>query len=177
MSPSVEFLGHLVDAQGLRPLPEKIRAVQEAPTLTNVTELKAYLGLISYYGKFLPNLSTHPTSLWEWTAVQEDVFRKLLMSAKLLTHYNPRLPIILVCDASAYGIGAVLAHRMPDDSERPIAFSSRTLNPAECNYSQIEKRRAILYKKFYTYLFGQRFTIITDHKLLLSLITSRYSVY
>ena len=62
---SVEFLGHLVDGQGLRPLPEKTRAVQEAPTLTNVTELKAYLGLISYYGKFLPNLSTHLASLYK----------------------------------------------------------------------------------------------------------------
>ena len=121
MTSSVEFLGHLVDAQGLRPLPEKIRAVQEAPTPTNVTELKAYLGLI-YYGKFLPNLSTHFASLyqlmnkdvlWEWTLAQEDAFRdskNLLMSAELLTHYNLRLPIILVCDASAYGFGAVLAH-------------------------------------------------------------------
>lgn len=183
---AVEFLGHLVDAQGLRPLPEKIRAVQEAPTPANVTELKAYLGLISYYGKFLPNLSTHLNPLyqllnkdepWRWSQVQEASFRKskkLLMSAKLLTHYNPQLPIILACDASAYGIGVVLAHRMPDGTERPIAYASRTLNPSERNYSQIEKEGLSCVfgvKKFYSYLLGRKFTIITDHKPLLSLLS------
>ena len=65
MVSTVEFLGHLVDAQGLRPLPEKVCAVQDAPIPSNVTELKAYLGLISYYGKFLPNLSTHLAPLYQ----------------------------------------------------------------------------------------------------------------
>ena len=152
MVPAVEFLGHLVDAQGLRPLPEKIRAVRDTPTPTNITELKAYLGLILYYGKFLPNLSTHLTPLyhgllnkdvpWQWSSAQEAAFqnsKKLLMSAKLLTHYDPQLPVVLACDASAYGIGAVLAHQMPDGTERPIAYASRTLNPSERNYSRIEK--------------------------------------
>ena len=186
MVPAVEFLGHLVDAQGLRSLPEKIRAVRDAPTPTNITELKAYLGLISYYGKFLPNLSTHLTPLygllskdvpWQWSSAQEAAFqnsKKLLMSAKLLTHYDPQLPVILACDASAYGIGAVLPHQMPDGTERPIAYASRTLNPSERNYSQIEKEGLSCIfgvKKFYPYLFGRRFTIITDHKPLLSLLS------
>ena len=56
--PSVSYLGHMIDAQGLHPLPEKIQAVLEAPIPTNVTELKSYLGLLTYYGKFLPNLGT-----------------------------------------------------------------------------------------------------------------------
>ena len=186
MVSTVEFLGHLVDAQSLRPLPEKVRAVQDAPIPSNVTELKAYLGLISYYGKFLPNLSTHLAPLyqllnkdvsWQWSKAQEESFqksKKLLLSAKVLTHYNPQLPIVLACDASAYGIGAVLAHRMSDGTDRPIAYASRTLNSSECNYSQIEKEGlACIFgvKKFYSYLFGRRFTIITDHKPLLSLLS------
>ena len=185
MAPFVEFLGHLV---GIRPLPEKIRAIQQAPTPTNLTELKSYLGLISYYGKFLPNLSTHLAPLykllnkkvsWNWTSEQETAFQKskeMLTSEQLLTHYNPQLPLVLACDASAYGVGAVLAHLMPDGTEKPIAYASRTLNAAERNYSQIEKEGLSCVfgvKKFYAYLFGRKFTLITDHRPLLSLLSGQ----
>lgn len=140
MAPSVEFLGHLLDAQGLRPLPERIRAVQEAPRPTNVSELKAYLGLISFYGKFLSNLSTHLASLyqllikdvpWKWTHMQEDAFqkfKKMLLSAKLLTHYNSQLPNVLACDATAYGIVTNEMFRWPSKT-----LSSRSsLNEVSC---------------------------------------------
>lgn len=80
MVSSVEFLGHLIDGNGIRPLPEKVRAIHQAPTPTSVTQLKSYLGLISYYGKFLPNLSTCQAPLykllrkdasWIWSAAQD----------------------------------------------------------------------------------------------------------
>ena len=61
------------------------------------------------------------------------------MFLKLLVHFDPKLKLLLACDASAYGVVAVLAHRIPDGSERPIAYTSRTLLKAECNYSQLEK--------------------------------------
>ena len=72
---------------------------------------------------------------------QETAFQKseMLTSEKLFIHYNPQLPLVLACDASAYGVGAVLAHLMPDGTEKPIPYASRTLNAAERNYSQIEK--------------------------------------
>ena len=60
MAPSVSYLGHIIDSTGLHPLPDKVQAIEKAPTLTNVTELKSYLGLQTYYGKFLPHLATRP---------------------------------------------------------------------------------------------------------------------
>ena len=66
--------------------------------------------------------------------------KKLLSSESFLVHFDPTLPLPLACDASAYGMGAVLAHRFPDGSERPIGYASCTLNEAERNYSQLEKK-------------------------------------
>ncbi len=84
MSDSVTFLGHKIDAQGLHPLESKVQAVQDAPTPRHVTELKAYLGLLSYYGRFLPNRATVLTPLynllqakvqWKWSTQEEEAFK------------------------------------------------------------------------------------------------------
>ena len=107
-------------------MPKKVEAIKEAPSPTNVTELKAFLGLLMYYEKFLPNLSSVLAPLskllrndcpWQWTAEEEEAFqasKPLLISSKLLVHFDPDLKLLLACDASAYGVGAVLAHLMPD---------------------------------------------------------------
>ena len=104
-------------------MPKKVEATKEAPSPTNVTELKA---LLTYYEKFLPNLSSVLAPLsnllrndcpWQWTAEEEEAFqasKQLLISSKLLVHFDPDLKLLLTCDASAYGVGAVLAHLMPD---------------------------------------------------------------
>ena len=151
MLPEVEYLGHCISADGLKPLESKVRAIVEAPTPKNTTELKAFLGLRNYYRKFLPQLSSTLAPLnkllrsnesWSWTSQQEMVFRKvkeMLRSRCLLVHFDKDKELILSCDASHYGVGAVLAHRMDDESERPIAFASRTLAPAEKRYSQLDK--------------------------------------
>ena len=89
-------------------------------------EMKSYLGLLTYYAKFLPNLSTELAPLYrllrrqeagKWSAEQQKAFEKskeLMMSSQLFVHFDPKLEISLACDASAYSIGAVLSHKMPD---------------------------------------------------------------
>ena len=155
-------------------------AIQHAPTPTDATQLKSYLGLLSYYGRFLSNLSSRLAPLykllgkgvpWEWSSTQNQAFRnskEWLTSSKLLVHFNPRLPLLLACDASAYRIGAVLAHRMPDGAEQPIGYVSRTHSQQQRQYSQLEKEGlscVLGIKRFSSYLFG--------HKPLLSLLNGQ----
>ena len=183
---SVSYLGHRIDAKGLHPLPDKIQAIMDAPDPQNVQELKSYLGLLSYYGKFLPNLSSVLAPLywllrkdyrWRWSAVETAAFKsskELLTSSKLLVHYDPNLDLVLACDASAYGVGAMLAHRFPDTTKRPIGYVSCSLSPSEQNYSQLEKEGLSCVfgvKKFHSYLFGRSFELVTDHKPLLALLS------
>lgn len=182
MKPSITYLGHKIDQIGLHPLTEKVEAIHKAPTPKSVQELKSYLGLLTYYSKFLPSMSSTLYPLyrllqkdqqWSWKEEHQKAFecsKSLLSSSSLLINFDPALPLILSCDTSTYGIGAVLAHRLPDGSEKPIGYASRTLNKAECNYSQIEKEGLSCIfgiKKFNAYLFGHPFELITDHKPLL----------
>ena len=140
-------------------LDTKVAAIQKAPSPRDVQELRSFLGLVHYYGKFLPNLSQPLNNLlkWKWSEECKKSFteiKKLLTSAPVLAHYNPELPIRLAGDASAYGIGAVISHQFPDGSERPVAYASRTLTS---NYFQLEKEAlALLYgvQKFHQNLYG-----------------------
>ena len=111
-----------------------------------------------------------------WGTAQSKAFtisKKLLLSSNCLTHFDSSLELTLACDASNYGLGAVLSQKMPDGSDRPIVYASRTLNTAECNYSQLEKEGlACIFgvKKFHDYIFGRHFELVTDYKPLLGLI-------
>ena len=85
----------------------------------------------------------------------------------VLTHYNPDLPITLAGDAPAYGVETVIVHVLPDGTERPLVFASRTLSSTERNYAQLGKEALSLIfavKKFHKFLYGQKFLLVTDHK-------------
>lgn len=185
MANSVQYLGHIIYREGLHPISDKIEAVQKAPAPKNVSELKSYLGLLSYYGKFLPQLATRLAPLyallstavpWKWTKKEEASFQQskdLLLSSQVLVHFNPTQELVLSCDASPYGGGTVLSHRFSDGSDKQIGFASRTLTKAEQKYSQLEKEGlACIFcvKRFHAYLYGRKFTLITDHKPLLGLL-------
>ena len=189
--PQVEYLGHQISEKGLQPTTQKLRAIVEAPAPNNVSQLKSFLGMINYYSKFLPNLSTQlaplysllqKKTIWSWGKAQQQAFEKAkqqLVSSQVLAHYDSTKDLLLACDASPYGVGAVLSHRMEDGSERPIAFASRSLSPAEKNYAQLDKEGlAIVFgvKKFHHYLLGRHFTIQSDHKPLQHLFGKLRSV-
>ena len=188
---SVEYLGHKIDAEGLHTTNSKLEAIVHAPEPRNIQELRSFLGLLNYYGKFIPNLATiiHPLNnllqhncKWQWTSECSEAFqeaKKALTTSQVLVHYDPTLPLSLAGDASAYGIGAVISHTLPDGSERPIAFASRTLSSSERNYAQLEKEAlSLIYgvKKFHQYLYGRKFTLYTDHKPLTAIFGAKKGI-
>ena len=180
----LSYLGHVVSRSGIKTMLNKVQAICDAPIPQNVSELRSFLGLVNYYQRFVPNMSSlvYPLNQllgkgvpFQWSSAQDDAFRIVktkIASADVLTHFHPDFPLLLATDAAPYGIGAVLSHRMEDGTERPIAFASRSWSTAVKNYSQIDKEalgivRSV--KKFFAYLYGHHFTLITDHKPLTSI--------
>ena len=189
--PKVEYLGHQISSDGIQPLPSKVAAIVKAPAPENLQQLRSFLGFINYYGKFIPNLATILQPLnsllqagkkWSWSGECARAFQEAksqITSAQVLTHYDPALPIKLASDASAYGVGAVISHVMPDGTERPIAFASRTLHASERNYAQLEKEALSLVfgvKRFHQYLYGRKFTLLTDHQPLTTILSPRKGI-
>ena len=113
---------------------------------------------------------------WQWKDEHKKAFKRLkeaLQFSQVMIHFDPRKEVIVACDASPYGVGAALLHRLSDGTERPIAFASRSLTEAERRYAKIDRLAlALLFgvRKFHQYLSGRAFTILTDHKPLVSLL-------
>lgn len=185
LQPSIVYLGHKIDKDGIHPTTDKVKAIKAAPAPRDVGELRSFLGLVQYYHKFLPDLATilHPLHKllkkhhkWMWTAECDESFNKIksmLSTDLVLTPYDANMQLVLACDASAYGLGAVLSHKFPDGQERPIAFASRSLSSSESNYSQIEREALSLIfgvVRFHVYLYGRKFTLQTDHKPLVTIL-------
>ena len=185
MTKEISYLGFKITDKGLFKTDEKIKAINESLAPTNVSEVRSFLGLVTFYSKFVPNLATMAAPIhqltrknvpFDWNEECQKAFQSLkqeLISNRFLTYFNPKLPLIVSCDASPVGLGAVLAHKLPSGEEKPIAYASRTLSNSERNYSQIDKESlAIIFavKHFHFFLYGKdRFTIYTDHKPLISL--------
>lgn len=176
----VEFLGHVVTTEGVRPNPQKVEAVVNWPIPKTPKELKSFLGTVSYYRRFIPGFAHIAKPLTSQlrgkskvinyeTADFVNAFSKLkqIMSSDLLLAYPDfEKPFLLTTDASNIAIGAVLS-QLVDGKERPIAYLSRTLSKAEENYSATAKELLAIYfsaKRFRPYLYGRPFTIYTDHE-------------
>lgn len=181
---SIIFLGFKIDALGIRPTEEKIEAIRNAAVPADQKQLQAFLGLLNFYHSFIPQKATIAEPLHRlllknsrflWNKEQQkslDQLKYIISSESVLVHYDLKLPLTVVCDASPYGIGAVLCHTMPDGTERPVSFYSKTLSKAERNYAQIDREAVAIVaavKKFHNFIYGRHFTIVTDHRPLLGL--------
>ncbi|UYV66068.1 K02A2.6-like [Cordylochernes scorpioides] len=173
-------VGHIINEDGVRPDSKKLEALERCKKPFDKTSLKSFLGMLSFYSKYIPNMSTLAGPLyqllkkdnrWKWSSQCEKAFLNLkltLLNSQALIHYSMKLPLTLTCDASAYGISGVLCH-IVEGEEKPITFVSRTLSSAEVKYSQTEKEAlAIVFatSKLRQYLFGRKFVLKSDHKAL-----------
>ncbi|KAK4302111.1 hypothetical protein Pmani_025774 [Petrolisthes manimaculis] len=183
--PEVTYLGHRVSSKGVEPTDDKTQAIVQAPAPTDVKSLRAWLGLINYYSRFLKNLASILSPLykllkdgqeWEWNREQSEAFqaaKKLLLKSNCLAHFDISKETVLACDASPYGLGCVLSQIDDKGVERPVAFYSRKLNETEQRYAQIDREGLSIIsgvKKWHYYLYGRPFVIVTDHKPLLGLL-------
>ena len=185
---SIEVLGFRLDASGRRPLPQRVDAIKKAPAPTSKRELQSLLGFINFYDCFLRNKATTFEPLyrlldagtpWNWTAAHEKALQTVknqISSEDVLAHYSPDSELLLTCDASAVGVGAVLATVLTTGKHTkrgaPICFASRTLSNTERRYSQLDKEALAIkfgLTKFHQYLSGRQFTIVTDHRPLLGI--------
>ena len=142
----VEYLGHIVTNKGIRPDPKKISAIKDYPSPTSVRDVRAFLGLVGYYRRFIKDFAEIAKPLTEltrkdvsfnWELNQEEAFQVLrnsLCQEPVLKYLDFTKSFILSTDASAYAIGAVLS-QMYNSQEHPVAYASRQLNKAERNYS------------------------------------------
>lgn len=170
----VAFLGHVITPEGIKPNPSKIEAIQKYPIPKTTKEIKAFLGLIGYYRRFIANFANITSPMTKCLKKEAKIdtndpdylecfhlCKDLLVNAPILKYPDFSKPFKLTTDASNIAIGGVLSQ-----NNQPIGYYSRTLNSAERNYSTIEKELLAILdstKHFRPYLYGRRFTIETDH--------------
>jgi hypothetical protein len=186
---SVEYLGHCVTREGVKPSEDKVRAIREYPRPRTVTEVRSFLGLSGCYRQYIPNYAeiSRPLSVltkkdhdFQWDRDQEVAFNRLkteISSDTVLAcpSMDPTHEFRLHTDANDHGISAVLA-KVQEGKERPVSYASRQLIPAEEKLSVTkEELLAVVYgtKQFRCYLYGRKFTLVTDHRALCWLLKLR----
>lgn len=198
----VHYLGHVISEGGVSPDPGKLQAVETWVAPQNITQLRAFLGLVGYYRRFIKDFAkiaaplnsmlwgtskrrTQPAAgkaeRWAWGEMQESAFKKLkesLLQAPILAYADFQLPFVLYTDACQTGLGAVLA-QVQEGKERVIAYASRSLRPTERNdknYSSFKLELLALKwaiaEKFRDYLAVSPFTVFTDNNPLAHLNTA-----
>ncbi|CAF3952238.1 unnamed protein product [Rotaria sp. Silwood1] len=176
----IQFLGHIINEEGIAPTPEKVRAINDIPVPNSIKAATSFIKMAEYYRNHIPNFSTLAQPLFDLTKKHEkfiwgieqqnsfDKIKQLLISEPLLQFPNSDIPFIIQVDASNYGIGAVL---MQDNGkgEQPIAFMSQKLNKQQRNWNATEKECFAVItsiKKWNYYVAGREFIVRTDHHAL-----------
>lgn len=175
---TLQFLGHELSAEGIKPNKEKVSAVKNFREPETPEEVRSFLGLVNYVGKFIPDLATTTEPLrkltkkgtkFDWKEEQRKAFKNLkgqLSENATLGYYDVNDKTELVADASPVGLGAVLIQKNASGS-RIISYASKSLSDVERRYCQTEKEALALVwaiERSHFYLFGRQFDLITDHK-------------
>jgi len=184
---TIQFLGHVINAEGVSADPQKITAITKMKSPSSVSELRRFLGMTNQLGKFSPCIAemTKPLrdllskkSVWLWGTDQENAFQQVkqeLASNRILIWYDPSAETKISADASAYGVGAVLLQKS-DGHWKPVIYASRSLTDTESRYAQIEKEALATTwacERFSDYILGKHIEIETDHKPLVPLLNNK----
>ena len=185
----IDWLGYHNSQSGISPPESKTAAILALQAPKTLKKLRFFLGSVHYMGKLIPNLAqiSHclrpllkKSSRFLWTAEHENCFNEIktrIANATANSHYNPQLETRVKCDASRYGLGAAL-EQLTVDGWKPIAFASRFLNSCEERYSvnELELLGVVWSIEYFkNYLYGKHFTVITDHRALLSIMKGNRS--
>ncbi|CAF4441806.1 unnamed protein product, partial [Rotaria magnacalcarata] len=183
----LKYLGHIVSKEGIRPDPDKLNAVREYPVPTKLKAVRTFLGLSSYYRRFIKSYATIAEPLialtrhsdlksFQWSEACQNSFetlRQRLIEAPIISYPRFDQPFILQLDASDVGLSAILAQKLIDQDgkarEHVIGYASRTLSASERKYSPTERECLVIVygcNYYRPYIEGTRFTAITDHKAL-----------
>ena len=178
---SVKFMGHELSSKGLTSDVNKVKAITEMPPPTDKKALQRLLGMATYLSRYVSNFSSLTAPLRELLKSDNDfiwdmdyhgkaleMLKQCLTSTQALAYYDVKKPVIVQCDRSQSGLGAVLLQ-----DNKPVEYASRALSETEKSYSQIEKELlAILFglQRFHTYVYGRKITIETDHKPLITIV-------
>ena len=172
--PQITFYGTIFSAQGIKPDPMKIQALQDLPTPQTQKQLQSFLGHVNYLQPFLPGIASKTTFLckqisqWDWNPSTDNSFQKLkqwicnTLLKTTLAYYDRHQPLTVHTDASEYGLGAALLQ-----NNRPIAFASKTLTDVETHYANIEREcLSVVFglERFHTCIYGRHITVYNDHK-------------
>ena len=185
----VPFLGHIVSTDGIRPDPAKTEKIESYPRPTNATEVRRFLGLASYYRRFVSRFAaiaaplhalTKKNAVFEWNEVVEEAFVKLrtaLSSAPLLAYpqFGPGHTFVLETDASTLGLGAILSQVQNDGMIHPIAYASQAVDKHERNYgiSELETLGLVWAVRYFRpYILGHPCVVYTDHAACLSILNT-----
>ena len=180
----VKFMGHVVSAAGIKPDPEKVRAILELNPPCNKREGRRFTGMVNYLSKFSSRLAglclpihavTGNKSDWYWSPDQAKAFEDIkgeLSKAPILCNFNAKSKHRVSADSSSYAIGAVLL-QLNGKHWQPVVYASRKLSEAETRYAMIEKEALATTwacEKFDYYLVGRKFEVETDHKPLVPIL-------
>ncbi|XP_073820661.1 uncharacterized protein [Musca autumnalis] len=183
----LEFLGHRLSPNGITPTFDKVDAIKRFREPSTSEEVRSFLGLVNYVGKFIPNLATitdplrkltHKDTQFEWSSVHAKAcndLKRYMSTEKTLGYYSTKDRTQIIADASPVGLGAVLI-QFNESGPRIISYAGRSLSAIEKRYAQTEKEALALVwavERFHYYVYGKLFELVTDHKPLETIFAPR----